>query len=65
MNALQTVLVFGTVVVAGIGPFIAVKRGGDAYGFDDQDEPGPEPDGCDDDTTQIPRVTDKVDPYLY
>jgi hypothetical protein len=62
MTVTQAVLIFATVALAGVGPFIAVKRGGDAYDFDDE----PEPYECaDDDTTQIPRVTDEVDPYLY
>jgi hypothetical protein len=65
MTVTQAVLIFATVALAGVGPFIAVKRGGDAYDFDD-DEPEPEPyERADDDTTQIPRVTDEVDPYLY
>lgn len=62
---MNTVLVFLTVAVAGIGPFVAVHRGGNAYEFGD--EPEPEPDErADDDTTQIPRITvDTDDPYMY
>ena len=59
MNALNTVLVVTTVVVAGVGPFVAVHIGGKA--FDADDEPGHAPSA--DDTTQIARVTD--DPYSY
>jgi hypothetical protein len=68
MTVTQAVLIFATVALAGVGPFIAVKRGGDAYDFGDEPEPEPEPEPyerTDDDTTQIPRVTDEVDPYLY
>lgn len=60
MNALQGVLVAATVVVAGVGPFIAVHIGGKAFEDDE-----PQHDEPDDDTTQIPRVTDEVDPYIY
>lgn len=60
MNALQGVLVAATVVVAGVGPFIAVHIGGKAF---DGDEP--QHDEPDDNTTQIPRVTDEADPYSY
>lgn len=60
MNALQGVLVAATVVVAGVGPFIAVHIGGKAFEDDE-----PQRDEPDDDTTQIPRVTDEVDPYIY
>lgn len=60
MNALQGVLIAATVIVAGAGPFIAVHIGGKAF-EGDQDEP----DECDDRTTQIPRVTDEVGPYMY
>jgi hypothetical protein len=65
MNTGLAVMVAAVVVAAGIGPFIAVKRGGDAYDFydDDADEPAPHDD--DDDTTQIPRVTDQADRYMY
>lgn len=60
MNALQGVLVAATVVVAGVGPFIAVHIGGKAF---DGDEPvADEPD---DNTTQIPRVTNEADRYIY
>lgn len=61
MNALQSVLIAATVVVAGVGPFIAVHIGGKAFDGDEQqqhDEP-------DDNTTQIPRVTDEADRYSY
>ncbi len=61
MTVTQAVLIFATVALAGAGPFIAVKRGGDAYDFGDE----PEPRERADDTTQIPRVTDEVDPYFY
>jgi hypothetical protein len=64
MTLMQAVLIFGTVAVAGIGPFIAVKRGGDAYDFGDEPESEPY-ERADDDTMQLPRVTDEVDPYLY
>jgi hypothetical protein len=64
MTVTQAVLIFATVALAGVGPFIAVKRGGDAYDFGDEPEPEPY-ERTDDDTTQIPRVTDEVDPYLY
>lgn len=60
MNALQTLLIAATVVVAGAGPFVAVHIGGKAF----EDKP-PEPDEPDDNTTQIPRVTDKADRYIY
>lgn len=59
MNAISTVLVVATVVVAGAGPFVAVHLGGKA--FDDHDEP--EHDEPNDDTTQLPRVADG--PYNY
>jgi len=65
MTTTQAVLIFATVALAGVGPFIAVKRGGDAFDFDFDDETEPEPQQCDDDTTQIPRVTDEVDRYTY
>lgn len=58
MNAVNTVLVFATVVVAGVGPFVAVYRG--AQAFDSGDEPD-EARQCTDDTIPIPRITD--DPY--
>lgn len=59
MNLTYAALVFITVALAGVGPFIAVHRGGAAYDFDDE----PETDAPNDDTTQLPRVTD--DPYMY
>lgn len=59
MNAMSTVLVVATVVVAGAGPFVAVHIGGKA--FDDHDES--EHDELNDDTTQLPRVADG--PYNY
>lgn len=63
MNALQGVLIAATVVVAGVGPFIAVHIGGKAFDDDnDHDEPEPHEN---DDTTHIPRVTDQADPYSY
>ncbi len=63
MNTGLAVMVAAVVVAAGIGPFIAVKRGGDAYDFyDDADEPEPHEY---DDTTQIPPVTDQADRYMY
>lgn len=63
MSTTQAILVFLTVAVAGVGPFIAVHRGGNAYEFGD--EPEPEPDERDDDTTQIPRIATDDDPYMY
>lgn len=62
MNAAQAVLVFLAVAVPGVGPFIAVYRGGNEYDFPDE----PQDDERADDTTQIPRivVTDD-DPYMY
>ena len=59
MNAMSTVLVVATVVVAGAGPFVAVHIGGKA--FDDHDKP--EHDELNDDTTQLSRVADG--PYNY
>jgi hypothetical protein len=59
MNATYAALVFVTVALAGGGPFVAVHRGGAAYDFDDESED----ETPNDDTTQLPRVTD--DPYLY
>jgi hypothetical protein len=59
MNPTYAALVFITVALAGVGPFIAVHRG--AKAFDEGDEPDDETPN--DDTTQLPRVTD--DPYLY
>ena len=59
MNIMSTLIVVATVVVAGVGPFVAVHIGGKA--FDDE----PEHDELDDNTTQIPRVTDEADPYSY
>lgn len=59
MNPTYAALVFITVALAGVGPFVAVHRGGAAYDFDDE----PEDDEPNDDTTQLPRVTD--DPYMY
>lgn len=64
MNALQGVLIAATVVVAGVGPFIAVHIGGKAFDDDDNDHDEPEPHE-NDDTTHIPRVTDQADPYSY
>lgn len=61
MNALNAALVFATVALAGVGPFIAVHRGGAAYDFDEAES---QPETCTDDTTQIERVTD-ADPYNY
>lgn len=60
MNALSTVLIAATVVVAGAGPFVAVYIGGKA--FDDYDQPDHD-DELSDDTTQLPRVADG--PYNY
>jgi hypothetical protein len=58
MNALNAVLVAATIVVAGVGPFVAVHIGAKAFDFDE-----PEDDTPNDDTTQLPRITD--DPYHY
>jgi hypothetical protein len=63
MNPTYAALVFITVALAGVGPFVAVHRGGAAYDFPDETDPEPAPDEPNDDTTQLPRVTD--DPYMY
>lgn len=64
MTLLEKLLIFGTVALAGIGPFIAVHRGGSAYEFGD--EPEAEPPECSDATAQISRITvDTDDPYMY
>jgi hypothetical protein len=63
MNGMQTFLIFATVAAAGIGPFVAVKRGGNAYEFDEQTVP--EPQEPEDATTQFPRVTVETEPYSY
>lgn len=51
-------LVFFTVAVAAIGPFVAVYRGARAFDAPDDDAPDDT-----DNTNHIPQVTD--DPYLY
>lgn len=58
MNTLQGVLTVATVVVVGVGPFIAVHIGGKA--FDANDEPEPHEN---DDATHNSRATDQADPY--
>jgi hypothetical protein len=58
MTTTNAILVFVTVALAGVGPFVAVHLGAKAFGSDE-----PERHEADDDTTQIPRVTD--DPYMY
>jgi hypothetical protein len=62
VNALNSVLVVATVVVAGVGPFVAVHIGGKAFDADDEDDK-PEHVPSIDETTQIKRITD--DPYMY
>lgn len=60
MNTTQAVLVFLTVALAGVGPFIAVHRGGSAYEFDDE----PESEPCTDDTIELSRVRARRDPDM-
>jgi Na+-transporting methylmalonyl-CoA/oxaloacetate decarboxylase gamma subunit len=61
MNVVNAVLVFLTVAVAGVGPFVAVFRG--ARAFDADDEPDPVP--CTDDTIELPRIRARRDPHMY
>lgn len=61
MSAALAAAVAATVVVAGIGPFVAVHIGGRA--FDPKHDEAPRT--CTDDTIEIPRVTSTVDPHMY
>lgn len=54
MNATQTLLIAATVIVAGVGPFVAVHIGGKAFEDDE-----PEYEEPDHDTVPLPRVTGK------
>lgn len=62
MNAFNTIAVFATVAVAGVGPFIAVFRGARAFdpNYDDR-----ETEPCTDDTIELPRVRARRDPNMY
>lgn len=61
MNAPLAIAVAATLVAAGVGPFLAVHVGGKMFDPDKPDEPAT----CTDDTIQIPRITDRVDPHSY
>lgn len=61
MNTTNTVLIVLGMAVAGLGPFIAVHRGGQAFYYECHDEP--EETQSLDDTMHIPRTTDE--PYNY
>lgn len=58
MNAVQAALIFATVTLVGVGPFVAVHLGGKA--FDEE----PEPDALTDDTIELPRIIVN-DPYTH
>lgn len=61
MSAALAVVVAATVVVAGVGPFVAVHIGGRAFDpAHDEDPPA-----CTDDTIEIPRIRATVDPRMY
>lgn len=61
MNAPLALAVAATLVVAGVGPFLAVHVGGKMFDPGKLDEPAT----CTDDTIQIPRITDQDDRYSY
>lgn len=61
MNAPLAFAVAATLVVAGVGPFLAVHIGGKVFEPEKRDKMR----ASIDDTTQIPRVTDEADPYNY
>lgn len=54
------VLIWAMIIIAGIGPFIAVHVGGRSFDFDDEAEP----ETCTDDTIELPRVRARIDPEM-
>lgn len=61
MNGPLAFAVASTLLVAGAGPFLAVHIGGKVF----EPEKRNQPRASIDDTTQIPRVTDEVNRYMY
>jgi hypothetical protein len=58
VNALQTLLVAATVIVAGAGPLVAVHIGGKAFDADQPEPPEPDPPEPEpDDTIELPPIT--------